>query len=163
MSFTEPDTAILSICLTCRDGREDLFDGVRGGKRLSDAVCAQLAQDRVLNLELRGVRCMSQCKRACTISLTAPDAFTWIFGDLDPEFHAQQVITVAELYAQSPEGFMNRDERPEPMRSGVLGRLPPIGSTHEIVEPLATVSGDHDQRRLGDAGDRSPCLEVTGR
>ncbi len=83
---------------------------------------------------------MSQCKRACTLSLTAPEAFTWIFGDLDPERHAEDVITLARLYQKSPDGFMARDARPEPMRAGVLGRLPPIASEHEIVENFAPLA-----------------------
>ena len=108
--------------------------------RLAEAVLAKLAVDGLPTLRLRGVRCMSQCKRACTVSLTAAEAFTWIFGDLDPERHADDVIALAHLYGQSPDGFMARDARPEPMRAGVLGRLPPIASEHEIIEPLAPLA-----------------------
>lgn len=132
-----PQDALLSICMTCRDGREDQFDGVRGGARLAHAVQIKLAEHHQPGLRLRGVRCMSQCKRACTISITAPDAFTWIFGDLDPTLHAKDVIAVADLYRQSSDGFMTRDERPEPMRAGVLGRLPAMRSEHEVIEQIA--------------------------
>jgi len=141
MSQSDDKSPLLSICVRCRDGREDQFDDVRGGARLADAVCAALAADTDVNISVRAVRCMSQCKRACTVSLTAPNAFTWIFGDLDPLRHASDVIEVAKLYMQSPEGFMRRDDRPEPMRAGVLGRLPPIGSDHEIVQPLTIPNG----------------------
>lgn len=140
MRHTEHQHTLLSICVTCRDGREDMFQGVRGGARLAEAVLAKLAVDGLPTLRLRGVRCMSQCKRACIVSLTAAEAFTWIFGDLDPERHADDVIALARLYRQSPDGFMARDARPEPMRAGVLGRLPPIASEHEIIEPFAPLA-----------------------
>ena len=73
---------------------------------------------------------MSQCKRACTISLTAPGAFTWIFGDLDPDHHAEDVLRVAQIFGQSPDGFMTRDARPHPMRAGCPG-----SPTTDCVEP----------------------------
>ena len=44
---------------------------------------------------------------------------------------------MARLYARSPDGFMTRDARPKPLRAGVLGRMPPIASDHEIIEPLS--------------------------
>lgn len=134
------DPTLLSICMTCRDGREDQFANVRGGVRLAQAVRDELASDPRSNVRLRGVRCMSQCKRACTISLTAPGSFTWIFGDLDPEHHASDVLAVTSIYQQSTDGFMKRDARPEPMRSGVLGRLPPIDSEHEIIEQIVSLA-----------------------
>lgn len=147
-----PDDVLLSICVRCRDGREDLFQGLRGGARLANAVLAKTQNTCQIPFKLRGVRCMSQCKRACTISLTASDAFSWVFGDLDPALHADDVIALTLLYSESVEGFMPRDERPVPMRAGVLGRLPPIGSQHEVIEPLPQVqridpSGPAVQRR----------------
>jgi predicted metal-binding protein len=133
-----PCGIVLSVCIRCKDGREEAHGEVRGGARLARAVAAAVGADREIlaRFETRGVRCMSQCKRACTVSITAPGAFTWLFGDLDPERHAEDVLALVRLYAGSPAGFMARCARPEPMRAGVLGRLPPIGSTHEIVEPL---------------------------
>ncbi|MEM8665586.1 MAG: DUF1636 domain-containing protein [Pseudomonadota bacterium] len=135
-----PDQIVLSVCVRCRDGREDDNGGRRGGARFASAVADALGRERekLPAFEARGVRCMSQCKRACTVSLTAPGAFTWLFGDLDPERHAEDILALLRLYAQSPGGFMARDARPEPMRAGVLGRLPPIGSSHEVIEPLVT-------------------------
>ena len=33
---------------------------------------------------MRGVKCMSNCKRACILSLTSLNGFTYMFGDIDP-------------------------------------------------------------------------------
>ena len=141
-----PTGIVLSVCIRCRDGREDANEEVRGGARFAQAVAEaiRLDEEDLPVFAARGVRCMSQCKRPCTVSLTAPGAFTWLFGDLDPERHATDVLALVRLYAESPGGFMARDARPEPMRAGVLGRLPPIGSTHEIVEPLSQAPDDRD-------------------
>ncbi len=139
-----PKDIVLSVCMRCRDGREDAHNDIRGGARLARAIVDDIHRQRrhLPPFEVRGVHCMSQCKRSCTLSLTAPRAFTWLFGDLDPKGHAADVLALVRLYAKSPEGFMARDARPEPMRAGVLGRLPPMGSNHAIVEPLTFVADE---------------------
>ena len=37
------------------------------------------------NFILRGINCMSQCKRPCVVSLTSNNFFTYVFGDIDPD------------------------------------------------------------------------------
>lgn len=117
----------LSICPTCPDGREGDRGDIRGGARLADAVCAASRHDSPVLL--RAVRCMSQCKRSCAVSLTASGAFTHLFGDLDPEdpTHVRAILDLIPLYTAAPEGFLRRDARHEPLRASILGHLPPIG------------------------------------
>jgi len=135
MSRVLPPT--LSVCLTCRDSREAERGDRRGGARLAEAVCT-LAARQGCDVALRGVRCMSQCKRACVMALTAPDAFTYVFGDLDPDdpSHVQAILDLLPLYRAAPEGFLSRDARPEPLRAAILARLPPLGSASELVSDL---------------------------
>jgi predicted metal-binding protein len=130
----------LSICLTCRDGREGDHGDVRGGTRLAGAL-RDLIVRQGCDASLRGVRCMSQCKRACIVSLTAPGAFTYMFGDLDPTdpAHLQAILDLIPLYRAAPEGFLTRDARPEPLRATILGRLPPLGTASDLVSDLAVV------------------------
>ncbi len=127
----------LSICLTCRDQRERARGDVRGGTRLAEAVLATTAR-QCCGALLRGVRCMSQCKRSCVVSLTAQGAFTYVFGDLDPEdpSHVQAILDLIPLYRAAPEGFLSRDARPEALRASILGRLPPIGTASDLVSAL---------------------------
>lgn len=127
----------LSICMICRDGRESARGDVRGGARLAGAVCDLVARQGC-DAHLRGVRCMSQCQRACVVSLTAPGAFTYVFGDLDPEnsAHLQAILDLIPPYCDAPEGFLTRDARPEPLRAAILGRLPPLGTASELVSDL---------------------------
>lgn len=136
----------LSICLRCRDGREAAHEDMRGGARLAEAVCDFMARQGC-DADPRGVRCMSQCKRSCVVSLTAPGAFTYVFGDLYPEApdHAQAILDLIPLYRGAPEGFLAREARPAPLRATILGRLPPLGTTSALVTDL---------RATAPAGDR---------
>jgi len=130
----------LSICLTCRDGREDDHGDVRGGARLAGAL-RDLIVRQGCNASLRGVRGVSQYKRGCVASLTVPGAFTVLFGDLDPTdpAHPQAIPDLIPLYSKAPEGFLTRDARPEPLRATILGRLPPLGTASDLVSDLAVL------------------------
>ena len=90
------------------------------------------------NLVLREVKCMSQCKRACIVSLTAQDSFTYIFGDVDPNQtkYAQELLELVSIYSKANEGFMRRRDRPDLFRSNILGRLPPINSISDLVNNI---------------------------
>jgi len=138
--MTRSDTPTLSVCLTCRDGREGDHGDIRGGARLAGALCGLIARQGC-DADLRGVRCMSQCQRACIVSLTATGAFTYMFGDLDPEnpAHLQAILDLIPLYGQAPEGFLARDARPGPLRAGILARLPPPGTASGLVSDLRAV------------------------
>ena len=126
--------SILSVCISCRDNREIKYK-VRGGKRFSRILQKSI---RKKNLLLREVKCMSQCKRACIVSLTAQDSFTYIFGDVDPNQtkYAQELLELVSIYSKANEGFMRRRDRPGLFRSNILGRLPPINSTSDLVNNI---------------------------
>lgn len=130
----------LSICLRCRDGREvrDTDLTQRGGRRLAEAVAEVFADSEAAKsgVALRGVNCMSQCKRPCTIALSGPDRFTYLFGDLDPVLHRADVLAVAAAYVNSPDGFLPRNVRPEVLQPGILGRIPPLGFEGDLIETL---------------------------
>lgn len=126
--------SILSVCISCRDNRENKFK-IRGGKRFSRMLQKSIRKN---NLVLREVKCMSQCKRACIVSLTAQDSFTYIFGDVDPNQtkYAQELLELVSIYSKANEGFMRRRDRPDLFRSNILGRLPPIDSTSDLVNNI---------------------------
>ena len=126
---------LLSVCLTCRDNREEIY-GDRGGTRLARKVHQELGNNKLV--KLRGVECMSNCKRACILSLTSLNGFTYMFGDIDTN-RSEYVISLKDListYKSRPAGYLRRRERPETYRSNILGRLPPINSKHLIVKKL---------------------------
>ena len=126
---------LLSVCLTCRDNREEIY-GDRGGTRLARKVHQELGNNNLV--KLRGVECMSNCKRACILSLTSLNGFTYMFGDIDPN-RSEYVKSLKDLissYKSRSAGYLRRRERPESYRSNILGRLPPINSKHLIVKKL---------------------------
>ena len=85
-----------------------------------------------------GVSFMNQCKRPCIASLTAKNCFTYLYGDLDPEKpdHVKALLDIISRYKISEEGFMTREDRPKPLRTNILGRIPPIGSMSPLVTSL---------------------------
>ena len=114
------------------------FRGCPGGTRLAQAFL--LHSGVVLQpqgFELRGVRCMSQCKRSCIVSLSASGRFSYMFGDLDANepSHVEALRNLIPLYLAAPEGFLRREARPEPLRARILGRLPPPGSSSRSRQP----------------------------
>ena len=138
------DGLTLSICLRCRDGREDRNPDLdqRAGRRLAHAVAGIFPDSAAARrgIRLRGVKCMSNCKRPCTIALSGPGRFTYLFGDLDPTLHAGDVLSGAAAYAEAEGGFLPRPARPEVLRAGILGRIPPPGFAGDGVEPLSPTS-----------------------
>ena len=129
------DQPTLSFCMTCRDGQEAMHKEVRGGTRLAQAFWAYSAAGLDQSLEVRGVSCMSQCKRSCIVSLSGNGRFSFIFGDLaaaEP-CHIEALGELIPLYLAAPEGFVAREARPEPLRTRILGRLPPPGSSSDLV------------------------------
>ncbi|MFK7764415.1 MAG: DUF1636 family protein [Roseobacter sp.] len=135
--------AILSICMTCRDGREPETD-TRGGSRLAEAIHARIHALTAAGVMLRGVHCMSQCKRPCIASLSQDDKFTYVFGDLDPEQpeHVDALLELIERYKKAPEGFLDRKDRPELLRANILGRFPPIRTASPLVSRFDQVAAE---------------------
>ncbi len=92
-------------------------------------------------MQIRGVHCMSQCKRPCIVSLTAEERFTYIYGDLDPnsERDVEALVELVSLYSEAAEGFLERKERPTELQANILGRLPPLGSQSSLISDLELV------------------------
>jgi predicted metal-binding protein len=111
-----PDATIF-VCLTCRRPDEE---GVRPGKILFDAVEARLASRAADNIALRGVECLSVCKRPCTVALAGPGKWTYVVGDLD------DILDAAAKFAATDDGIIPWRERPLSFRKGVVSRTPPL-------------------------------------
>ena len=132
---------LLSICTRCRDGREHIYE-TRGGTRLAEKFMKYV--DKHTSLALRGVHCMSQCKRPCVVSFTGSEHFTYSFGDLDPECPSvvRALQEFAELFQNAPEGFVLRSDRPKVLRASILGRYAPIKTNSDLVLNLAEKYSD---------------------
>ena len=124
--------SLLSICVTCRNNREDIYEH-RGGARLARKVFDELGTKRLVNI--RGVKCMSNCKRACILSLTSLKGFTYMFSDINPN-NSEYVSSLRDLvatYESKVDGFLHRRERPPLFRSNIVARFPPIDYVSSMI------------------------------
>lgn len=119
----------LHVCVTCRSGAAE-DDGQRPGARLHKALEAALAtRDDAGGVVIEPVECLSVCKRPCTVAVSSPGRWTYVYGDLDPETSAETVLDGVSLYARTPDGIVPWRERPVEFRKGVVARIPPAPPT----------------------------------
>ena len=113
----------LYVCTTCRDAQHvQGQDGPCGGARLYAAITS-LASDAAI--EIVGVECLSSCKRTCAVSFSAPDKWTYVYGDLPADSSAEIVLQGAHLYAAAPDGLIPWKLRPDALKKGAVARIPP--------------------------------------
>ena len=122
-----PQTCTLHVCTSCRPAGtqrepQDRRAGFIFYQQLRDAVEESALRDRV---DVRPAECLSICPRPCGLALSQPGAWTYLFGDQQPNETVLDVVNCVSLYLDSPDGFMRRKQRPLSMRSSILGRVPP--------------------------------------
>lgn len=136
--------ACLSVCMRCKPPEWTGSDAQRPGQQLAEAIAARLRDHPpgpdAQPVRLRRIRCMSQCKRACVVAFSGAGRFTYLFGDLDPARDAGAVLEAFALYRSRIDGFMERPERPDVMRAGILGRIPPLDTGPRLVESDAVIA-----------------------
>jgi predicted metal-binding protein len=130
MSITEASITEVLVCTTCRPAG-NTRDLPAAGQALLEAV-EEAALSNDAGLRVRGIACMSGCPRACTVALQAPGKHTYYFGDLSADAEsAAQVLACAQLHHASSDGSLQRNDRPERLRSGILAKLPPFAARLE--------------------------------
>jgi predicted metal-binding protein len=114
----------LLVCTRCRapgTGPE----APRAGEALLQAACAVAGGAPAV--VVRGIACLSGCKRACAAAVLAPGKVGYLFGDLPPDSAgAADLLAVARAHASRADGYLPRAERPGRLRAGILARLPPL-------------------------------------
>jgi predicted metal-binding protein len=110
------------VCITCRDGAD--FDQVpTPGALLADATIRAAAGTGIAVLR---VRCLANCKRGLSAAVRRNNAWTYLFGGLDPERGAGALIEGARLFSHATDGVMPWRGRPEALKRGLMARTPPI-------------------------------------
>ncbi len=123
---------VLYVCTGCnhtKSGEERI--GVRSGKRLWDALIAEVARRGGSAVHVAPVACLSVCKDTCAAALTAPGKYTYVFGWLDPLTSAADLLSCAELYAGAEGGHVPRAERPTATRR-LISRVPSPGRDPDV-------------------------------
>ena len=118
-----PAKVRIQVCLTCRAEGEPVEPReARSGARLFAALTERRGDD---DAEIVGVECFSVCKRPCTLSFSAPGAWTYVYGDFAADSDPTEIFAAARLYAAAPQGLIPWRERPAALKKGVVARLPP--------------------------------------
>ncbi|MCW2284035.1 putative metal-binding protein [Rhodoblastus acidophilus] len=125
------NSTVIHVCATCRAQGEPLEPReARSGARLFAALDAQRGEG---DPAVIAVECFSACRRSCALSFSAPGAWTYLCGDLSAETDPQLILDAARLYGASPQGVIPWEMRPDFLKSGVIGRLPPATGRPERV------------------------------
>ncbi|MGH8001560.1 MAG: DUF1636 family protein [Brasilonema sp.] len=125
------------VCTTCASvWQNGERVGVSGGKKLLQQL-QELHQHWELQEEfvIQSVECMSACNRSCVISFAADHKYTYLFGDLSPDLSLSAIAGVLECaskYYTHPQGLLPWAERPEPLKKGILARIPPISIPMQV-------------------------------
>lgn len=150
----EADTsrAIVLVCITCRGAADaaGVADAATGtvdatgvvaaaddtaprdlpGRLLADA--ADRAATGSPNILVQRVRCLANCARGPSAAIRCEKSWTYVFGHLSPEVDGPVLIAGAKLLAQSTQGIMPWNGRPEALKRGLIARIPPMDFLEEV-------------------------------
>ena len=121
MTTSRSSDVLLLVCQTCR--RTDKTEGtVPGGALLLEKLQSTRLPDGVT---VKGVSCLSNCKKGCTIVLQAPARWTYIYGNINPVSDLEQLCTGIAAYIESNDGVVPWKERVALFRKNSIARIPP--------------------------------------
>jgi predicted metal-binding protein len=125
---TDASPVELLICTTCRgpanaSGEAPDPDAERHGTRLHRALSQRDLPEGVI---LREVKCLSNCKRGCSIVLRGPDRWSYVYGNFDVDEHLDTIIQGATRYRDAADGIVPLGDRPEHFRKNCIARMPPL-------------------------------------
>ena len=123
-------THTVFVCTACasvwKDGKRE---GKSGGKHLLESLC-HVVKDWDLRDDflIQEVECMSACSNSCAVSFAAPGKYTYLFGNLPSQGQesAIAILECASQYYRKSDGLLPWAERPEPLKKGVIARIPPL-------------------------------------
>jgi predicted metal-binding protein len=119
--------AIIYVCITCRGPGGAEIRPLPG--ELLAAATARAALGS--GVEVRAVRCLANCSRGPSAAMrrngsgNRNDSWTYIFGGLDAA-HAPALVLGARMLAQAADGILPWRGRPDVLKRGLIGRVPPL-------------------------------------
>ncbi len=118
------------VCITCRRAGETEADPAPG-LRLARAT-ARAAEG--MGVAVRQVRCLANCNRGLSAAIRRGGAWTYVFGELDPDRDAYALVEGARLFAGAPDDIMPWRGRPDVLKRGLIARVPPIDFAEDFAE-----------------------------
>jgi predicted metal-binding protein len=126
-------TVTLHVCITCRAGQSLQEGETTPGARLHAAIVGIGVPDGV---KLVSVECLSACNQGCSVALSAPGRWSYVYGRLS-EANAKDVVAGAAAYAAAPDGIVPWRSRPEIFRKQSLARIPPLAASLAVAPEAA--------------------------
>lgn len=126
----DPGDIVVSVCTTCKPSSSE--NGLPGQNLLA---ATQAAIDGSSGVTVRAVQCLGVCKRPATVAVTAPDGYTFVFGDLQADSGAAAIAAFISAYPQANFGLVPWRERAEVLRRGLIARIPPATWSPEDGRP----------------------------
>jgi len=126
------DRTTVLVCITCR-ASTDPADSPRKGMALAEATMHALGDADDVNV--LHIRCLGNCNRGLSAAIRRENAWTYVFGDLNEERDGPTLIAGARLFAESTDGLMPWRGRAEPLKRGLIARMPPLSY---VGEPAGT-------------------------
>ena len=126
------DRTTVLVCITCR-AASDPTDSPRKGMALANATASALGN--AVDVTVLRVRCLGNCNRGLSAAIRRENAWTYVFGDLNEERDGPTLIAGARLFAESTDGLMPWRGRPEPLKRGLIARMPPLSFVGEPAGP----------------------------
>ena len=124
-SVTDPavstDAATVYVCITCRypGGPES---EPRPGAILAAATAKAAEGSGVV---IKPVRCLANCTRGLSAVVRCNGCWAYVFGGLDVAC-GPALVDGARLLACATDGVMPWRGRPQPLKRGLIARVPPV-------------------------------------
>ncbi len=118
------DPMTVLVCVTCRTPN-DVPDAPLAGLLLAEATFGAARDDA--GISVQRVRCLGNCSRGPSAAIRNEHTWTYVFGGLDPLRDGPALVAGARLLASASDGLMPWRGRPEPLKRGLIARVPPIG------------------------------------
>lgn len=106
-----PDHVIL-ICATCK--------GAQSATDIHSALQNRLPE----GFEIRTVDCMAGCDLPTTVAFLGKEKAHYLFGGIETDPEVAALAEFAWQYRQSDDGWTKASERPRPLLTKTLARLP---------------------------------------
>ncbi|HEY6255325.1 MAG TPA: DUF1636 domain-containing protein [Xanthobacteraceae bacterium] len=123
---TRAEAATIYVCITCRGPGGVVVDPLPGA--LLAAATVQAARDS--GIVVRSVKCLANCSRGPSAALRANGSWTYLFGGLDAAC-APALVIGARMLAAALDGILPWRGRPDVLKRGLIGRMPPIDFREE--------------------------------
>lgn len=111
------ETVKLQVCVTCLGYNKEKL-----GAEFYAALERQVDKDKI---NLQPVECFAVCKRQCTVTVSQPNKWLYMIGDLDTKKDIPALFEYIKVYAASANGRPPIAQRPEVVQKGTIARLPP--------------------------------------